>query len=235
MQISIKSQIACFALAQSPANLSLSISESFLHKSEYLYLRTDHHWTPLAAYYAWSEFAKKAGIDNPALDSSAYTKSEKTNYLGSLYGLTNSHPALKSAPDSFIYYKPTTRYATSYYEPGGAPREGSALFYEDFKSDYYMLILGSNEKITEIKTDIKNGRRLVIVKDSFGNMLVPYAVTAYEEVYVIDARYFEMNLIEYIQAKKATDVLFACCAFQASSSTPAGNTYVDNIQDIRIR
>ena len=78
--------------------------------------------------------------------------------------------------------------------------------------------MGGDEKITHVTTDVKNGRNLVIIKDSYGNALVPFLTSSFENIYVIDMRYFELNAIDYIKDVNATDVLFAMNTFSATGS-----------------
>ena len=79
--------------------------------------------------------------------------------------------------------------------------------------------MGGDAKITRVVTDTKNGRKLIILKDSFGNAIPGYLFGTYEEVHVIESRYFTRNIRDYIEEYGITDVLFANNAFHAS--TPA--------------
>lgn len=203
------------------------------HKSEYIYLRTDHHWSLLGAYYAWREFAAAAGVEAYDLNSSAYETKSKTNYLGSLFGLSESNPALQNNPDIYYYYKPTNDYTVKDIFPDGTESLYTNMYHEEFTSSYYGMLIGVDSKISEIKTDIKNGRIAVLIKDSFGKALAPFMTTVFEEIYIVDPRYFEGDLIQYVADKNATDVIFANCAFQISSSFPEGNTYVDRLEKLR--
>ena len=72
------------------------------HKDEYIYFRTDHHWTDLGAYYAYTAFCNAIGQTPPALsDYTVKTKDEP--FVGSLFGYTNKI-ILKNNPDKFTYY-----------------------------------------------------------------------------------------------------------------------------------
>jgi hypothetical protein len=62
--------------------------------------------------------------------------------------------------------------------------------------------------LAEIKTDVKNGRTLVLIKDSYGNALVPYFVGSFEKIYVLDMRYTHVNLRSFFKQVGATDILF---------------------------
>lgn len=203
------------------------------HKSEYTYLRTDHHWSMLGAYYAWCELAAAAGLEAYGLDSGAYTAAKKENYLGSLYGYSGSHPVLRDNPDTFYYYKPNNQYTVTDTFSDGRTRTYTNMFHEEFTSSYYVMLLGSDDMISEVQTDVRNGRIAVLVKDSFGKALLPYMTTVFEKIYVVDPRYFDGDLIQFVADKGATDVVFATCAFQVSTSYPVGNTYVDRLEKLR--
>lgn len=81
---------------------------------------------------------------------------------------------------------------------------------------WYLVFMGGDEKITHVKTDVTNKRTLVIVKDSYGNALVPYLTQSFSDIYVIDMRYFDLNAVSFMQQVGATDVLFAMNTFSAT-------------------
>ena len=205
------------------------------HKSEYIYFRTDHHWTLLGAYYATQTFAEIAGV--PFSPLSAYETVEKPNFLGSMYGLTNGDPSLRRKPDTFTYYKPGGTYSVRYYNGSGAPLYYDyGLYHEGYSlSDWYSMVLGGDEYLVQIQTGVKNGRKLCIIKDSFGRAPAVFLTDSFEEIYVIDPRYFNLNAVSFMKEHGVTDLLFSLCVFQASSATPAGNTFVDQLEDMRTR
>ncbi|MDE5808157.1 MAG: hypothetical protein K2H76_08570, partial [Muribaculaceae bacterium] len=83
------------------------------HVEEDIYLRTDHHWAPLGAFYAAQEFARTAGVPFKPLTS--YTRNVVHDYVGSMYGYSNDI-AIKNAPEDFVYYVPNgIDYSTTYW------------------------------------------------------------------------------------------------------------------------
>lgn len=78
--------------------------------------------------------------------------------------------------------------------------------------------MGSDTRITQVRTSVKNGRRVLILKDSFGNALPGYLFRSFEEVHVIDSRYFTQNMRKYVKNNKITDILFANNIMKAYSS-----------------
>lgn len=187
------------------------------HLGEEIYARTDHHWLPLGGYYAAAAFAAEAGVDFPEL--SAYEKVERGGYVGSLYGYAKDEH-LKNDPEVFTLYLPPNNAAlkTTYYDADFRNGYESALMLSPDASGYYCSFLGSDDRIAKIETDVKNGRKLVIFKESYGNALVPFLTSSFEEIYVCDIRYFNLNAAEFCESVGATDILAAVCTFTAAGT-----------------
>ena len=81
------------------------------------------------------------------------------------------------------------------------------------------MFLGADAIHTKITTSTKNGRKIVVFKESYGNAFVPFLVNNFEEIYVIDIRYFGTNAVDYIKKIGATDVLFIDNCFAANTSS----------------
>lgn len=187
------------------------------HLGEEIYARTDHHWLPLGGYYAAEAFASAAGLDFP--DLSKYGKVERGGYVGSLYGYAKDEH-LKNDPEVFTLYLPPNNAAlkTTYYDADFRNGYESALMLSPDASGYYCSFLGSDDRIAKIETDVRNGRKLVIFKESYGNALVPFLTSSFEEIYVCDIRYFNLNAAEFCESVGATDVLAAVCTFTAAGT-----------------
>lgn len=196
------------------------------HASEDIFLRTDHHWAPLGAFYAAEAFAKTAGV--PFKPLSSYQRKVVRGYVGSMYGYSKDI-AIKNAPEDFVYYIPKdVTYTTTYinytidrnYRVTGEGKPVKGIFFAHFKDGSgaaYCTFMGGDTKITKVKTSTKNHRRVLILKDSFGNAIPGYLFYSFEEVHVVDTRYFTKNLKEYVRQNKITDVLFANNIFKAYS------------------
>lgn len=178
------------------------------HKDEYIYSRTDHHWQPLGAYYAAQVFAEQAGVPFP--DLSTYTKKVKQGFLGSMYTYSGQYQELADNPDTFTYFEPDNKYTTTYYSTSFTNGEKSSLFF-DYMSGAacYLTFLASDDRITEIDTDCDNGRVLVIMKDSYGNAIVPFLTHSFSKIYVLDFRYLNIGAATFMKKVGATDLLFA--------------------------
>ena len=213
------------------------------HAAEDIYLRTDHHWAPLGAYYAAKKFAEVAKV--PFRDLSHYTKKTVRNYVGSMYGYSKDI-SIKKAPEDFVYYVPnglkyTTTYINytidkNYHVTGeGKPFKSSFFFhFKDGNGGAYCTFMGSDTRITVVRTPVKNGRRVMVIKDSFGNPIPGFLFYSFEEVHVIDFRYFKKNMKAYVNNNKITDILFACNIFNAYSGVVSRNCTRFLTQDGRI-
>lgn len=185
------------------------------HVAEHIYSRTDHHWAPLGAYYAAAKFADVAGVDFTPL--SAYTTDTVRNYVGTMAARSHN-AAVSRSPENFIYYKPPTGYVAEFvdYTASGRLSGSSTPHREEFfkhypdgsKAAYCVFMGGDNHTVKVSHTGAKPGRRLLIVKDSFGNAMVPCLFGSFEEVHVTDFRYYPGSLLKYISDNNITDLLF---------------------------
>ena len=194
------------------------------HKNEDIFFRTDHHWAPLGAYYAAQEFAKTAGV--PFADLSQYQECVIPNYVGSMYMYTNYDPTLKKYPDDIVYHKPQNNYECWFYN--GNLQNGYKTSY--FRNDNtYCVFIGSDMTVVRINTDVKNGRKLMIIKDSYGNALAPYLINSFEEIWVVDMRYVNVNPVKIMKEYGTTDLIFCTNLFSCCSDI---EKYIDYIRSI---
>lgn len=194
------------------------------HANEDIYCRTDHHWMPLGAYYAAEEFAKKADADFKPLSS--FTPKTIENFVGTMYAFTDGDINIKNDPEDFTYYVPDN-YADcdfDFYDTSFNFDYTSKNYFKevgDPQSNAYLTFFGGDEQIVKIRSNVKNGRKLLIVKDSYGNAVPSNLMNSFEEIYIIDMRYFEPNLVNFINTLGITDVAFVMCVFSAFG----GNSY----------
>lgn len=199
------------------------------HNEEPIYLRTDHHWAPLGAYYAAREFADVAGV--PFSDLSTYTEYVNEGYVGTMYAYTESANILND-PEDFVYYVPYHNYTVDYYDRTFTYSWTGGLFFDVDVDNSYLTFLGGDDKIVKITTSVDNGRKLLVIKDSYGNAEVPFLTGSFQEIYVIDQRYFEVNLINFINYNGITDVLLTHNIFSLAGAEAELLEYiVYNYQD----
>ena len=188
------------------------------HKDEYIYFRTDHHWSDLGAYYAYTAFCNAIGQTPPPLsDYTAKTKEEL--FVGSLFGYTNDI-TLKNNPDTFTYYMTKSPFKGETYNYRTLTLTEANPIYHEYAtgSAMYGMFLGSDGIHVKITTSAGTGRNIVMFKESYGNAFAPYLIDSFDEIYVIDIRYFGKNAVQYIKDVGATDVLFINNVFAANTS-----------------
>lgn len=194
------------------------------HTSEYIYTRTDHHWEPLGAYYAAQAFCDIA--QTPVKELSTYTTETIDGFVGTMYAFTDYNERIKNDPDTFTYYIPSTEYTATYYTTDFKVDEQFSQFHSIFvdqpASGAYSTFMGGDQKIVKIETANKNGRKLCIFKDSYGNAEVPFYIDSFEEIYVCDIRYFDLYAPDFIKENGITDVLFTMCTFSAVGENAEG-------------
>lgn len=199
------------------------------HVNEEIYLRTDNHWQSLGAYYAAREFAKTALVDFAELNEDIFEFVSLENYVGTLYGYSDEDEKIKNNPETFTYYKPKTEYTTEYYSHALEYQYTGALMLNADNiptSSWYMVNMCGDMYSVHVKTSVTNGRRLLIVKDSYGDALPAFLTGSFEDIWVVDMRHFEKSVIELCQNEGITDVLFA---MNASSATGVNQENLVNI------
>lgn len=181
------------------------------HKNEYIYFRTDHHWTALGAYYAYEAFMNARGEEAVPLER--YETVTVDNFLGSAYTKTLSKD-LENNPDTIQIYLPFTKNRFTRYS-GNTPKEADVidLSYAEGKDKYLVFISSGGGTWSVIQTDVKNGKKLLIMKDSFGNAIAPFFMPHYEEIYIIDSRFYstahtKMNIPQFIEHHGIQEVAF---------------------------
>ncbi|MDO4187464.1 MAG: DHHW family protein [Lachnospiraceae bacterium] len=168
-------------------------------EDEYIYYRTDHHWTTNGAYYAYQEIS-----ENP-IDLSAISENVKAmeagDFLGTLYA---KYKGLFVNSDIITYYDiPVLKYSAD-------GKEYAGLLDTDKLSafDKYGMFMRGNFGRCDVKTSTKNGKSLIIFKDSYANCLIPFLTYDYEDIIVLDLRYAKESIKELVSDHKDSDILF---------------------------
>ena len=178
------------------------------HNDEYLYFRTDHHWTQLAAYYVYQNFCKVKGIE--AHDLSYYDKKEFKNFLGTFYStLGNSN--MEANPDIVDAYVPKGTNDMTFWDTDGKEWNWNVIYDVDSwaSSSKYMTFIGGDRPMEVIENpQIKDGSSCVVLKESYGNCFVPFLIPDYARIIMIDPRYYTEDISETIQSNGVTDILF---------------------------
>ena len=181
------------------------------HRTEYIYFRTDHHWTALGAYYAYVQFCTAKGITPHNL--SDYEVSQFPGFLGSFYNDGGKPDAMKNDPDTVNAYHPVSATASMKYgdNENSTLTGGQVIFDESTASaslKYGTFIMGDNPFTVIENPEVSNGESCIVVKESFGNAFVPFLVDHYQAVYVVDYRYYSGSVTQLAKDKGVKDVLF---------------------------
>lgn len=193
-------------------------TELACHRDEAIYLRTDHHWAPLGAYYAAQKFATVAGV--PFRSLADYDTLAIHNFVGTMFKFSRD-AAVKRYPEDFVYFVPRDSSYTATFIKYSLDRNRKVTgesepvvepffkHYNDGSGAAYCTFMGGDTRTVAVDTDCHNGRRLMIVKDSYGNALPPFLFASFEKICVVDFRYFQKSIVEYVKSNGITDILFA--------------------------
>ncbi|MDE5840730.1 MAG: hypothetical protein K2H49_07390, partial [Muribaculaceae bacterium] len=204
--------------------------ELLKHKKEDIYLRTDHHWAGLGGYYAAKKLAEAAGVPFKGLD--AYDRHVVKNFVGSMYGYSKDI-SVKNAPEDFVYYVPNQvsfdSEFVSYtlnknFKIVRESRPYKSAFFKKFKDgsgNAYLTFIGTDQAYVKVKTSTPGNRKLLIIKDSYGNAVPGNLFYSFNEVHVVDFRYFTHNLKDYVTRNGITDIAVCFNVFNAYSSGSA--------------
>ncbi len=169
-------------------------------KGEQIFYRTDHHWTGYGAYVGYQTYCEQKKIT-----SKSYDYFEPTTFTKDFYGTLYSK-ALDTAakPDAIELPSHLPEVTVTY---NGEKHDS---IYDESKletKDKYAVLFGGNYGEVTIETEAKNGKCLMILKDSFANSMVPYLLEDYEKIVMIDLRYYRGSLSQDIEEQKVTDLL----------------------------
>ena len=171
------------------------------HKDEDIFYRTDHHWTSLGAYYGYTGLAGALGYDPVPL--SDYTPTVRsTEFYGTVF---SSSGVRWVKPDTITTYVPDdgiTVVSHTYDNSGNPLEEQRALYVESFLSvkDKYSMFLGGNQSLGVVtNTNNPDGPKLLIIRDSYADSLVPFLTAHYSEIHLIDPRYYHLSVKDYVE------------------------------------
>lgn len=166
------------------------------HNDEYIFFRTDHHWTALGAYYAYREWCKVKGVTPHEL--SEFQTYEFPGFLGTFYSSSNKNASLAANPDTVTAYIPN---GTNQMQMYVANKDGTFTEYawrvvndvsNYAKSQLYAAFAGGDQAYNYVHNEaITDGSSVLIVKDSYANAFIPFLIDHYEYIYWIDFRNYK--------------------------------------------
>lgn len=174
------------------------------NKDDYLFYKTDYHWTSKGAYIAYTVMCEKLGLTPKSIDDF-----DIVNVTNSFYGSLSSKIGTKGkVSDSIDVYIPKeSDFVVNYVSE---QIKSTSLFDSEYldKKDKYCVFSGGNHALINIKTLGDPNKKLLIIKDSYANCFLPFLTSHYGEINVVDLRYYYDDLDKLIENKEITDVLF---------------------------
>ena len=182
-------------------------SQLLAYRDEYLYFRTDNHWTARGAYYGYCAFCEAAGIEPNSLDD--YQMMTFEGFLGSFYANLGARP-MATNPDTVYAWIPMGTNELTYTGTDGV--EVSWAVIQDVsgwtQGSLYSCFAGGDQVWAEIHNPtIHDGSSCVVVKDPYGNAFIPFLVDHYEDVYIADFRYVGVDVADFAIANGVQDVI----------------------------
>lgn len=182
------------------------------HNDEYIYYKTDHHWTSAGACLAYDAWSERTGGEAETEDG-LVKNVVSDKFRGSLYSKILD---ADSAHDEIWTYGLQKDEAFGSKDCTVTIDEKQQLdsIYDDEKlqeKDKYAYFLGGNYGQVHIQNQKAaskaKGKNILIIKDSFANSFVPFVTQDYENIYMVDLRYYNGDMKAYLQEHEITDVL----------------------------
>lgn len=211
---------------------AVDILGSHMTQGEYIFFRTDHHWTALGAYYAADAMIQSEGYQTVPL--SDYASQTIEGFLGSIY-LHNRSAKLKDLADTLTYYEPLAP-AESFWV-SNTYRKGELKVLDTEQKDYKIFLGGTHGPYRVLDGGYHTGRNMLMVCDSFGNAIAPFLMPYYDSVYMVDFRdeYYSKEaaqggVAEYIRRCGIQDIYVVL-----SESEGVGTAFVNQLMPANLK
>ena len=203
------------SLADPSINFVDTYSEMYAHRNEYLFFKSDHHWTARGAYYAYRAFAESRGLTPTALDDFDY-KIINDSYHGSMYSFTGD-ARVKNFTDTIEAFVTRKKVTMTITGQNGATYSYNSPIVES-NHTYVTFIAGDNPYTVINVPENPQDKNVLVLKDSFGNAFVPFLCEHFGNIIVVDTRYTTMNVYEQLKDYGLTDIIFV-------NNVQAANSY----------
>lgn len=172
------------------------------HKEEEIYYRTDHHWTTLGTWYAYEQYTKAVGGDLQRAQGKKKFRCISKDFYGTTYAKIN----YARQADKIEIYEPADKLRVVY---NMGEKKTKTLYDVSFlkTADQYSVFTGGNQAVLEITGGIKNGKTLLLIKDSFANSILPFLAEDYEKLVVVDLRQLNVSGDRLLEMFSPTDIL----------------------------
>lgn len=189
-----------------PSIKLIHVNENLVnHKDENIYFRSDHHWTMRGAYYAYLKAAHEMGFQPYTVEDFNIEIVSKS-FHGTLYSKANAYHI---PPDNIEVFKP--KFHINYdVKIENEPTISHTLYEPSYlnEKDQYSYFLNGNNSLVTIHTNIHNRKKLAVIKDSYAHVFIPFIANHYEEIHVIDLRYYHDNIYNYLNEHNIYETLF---------------------------
>lgn len=167
----------------------------YAERDQPIFYKTDHHWTTHGAYVAYLELCRQMGL-TPQNEEEFNIKQVTDDFYGSLFSKSGFRHV---QPDRMELYLPKDqeKYTVTYVDEGKTTDSLYAMEQLQRK-DKYAVFLNGNHGLIQIKTAHPNGEKLLVVKDSYANSLIPFLLKHFSEINVVDLRYYEEDLVSFV-------------------------------------
>ena len=191
-------------------------------KDDYIYYKTDHHWTSDGAYKVFQQTAPDMGID---LSKTGYTR-----YLvaDGFEGTLGSKSGKHTTKDQICVYQPNDTKVQYFVSYPDTQEKYPSMFMEDKLEgkDKYLLFFGGNHPVVDIKTTADTDDVLLVFKDSYANCYMQFLYPYYRRIIMVDPRYYYDNVNTILRTANVTDVLFLYSADTLLADTNLADTLI---------
>lgn len=174
------------------------------YKGNDLFYKTDHHWTTIGAKTALDPYLTTLGIENKNIAYDTYISTD--HFYGTLANKTGYY----RQPDTIQLYLPKDDTTQAIVHVPDEDYDSPSLYDVDrqFDNNAYEIFLGGNHPRIDISTTANTNRKLLILKDSYANCFLPFLIPYYQQIIVIDPRYYYDDLQTIINENGIQDIVF---------------------------
>ncbi|WP_288704163.1 DHHW family protein [uncultured Ruminococcus sp.] len=175
--------------------------------NEYIYYRTDHHWTSYGAFLAYQTAIKKLGF-SPVSYEMYNIEHAADDFRGTLYS-KSLYRGIEPDMIDLYHYNGTDPVTSVTINDGLNETEYQSIYFCDFlnTSEKYSVFLGRNAAMVTVRTNVKNDKKLLLIKDSYANSMLPFLTEHYSEIVLLDMRYVRGDYHAYVDPDQFSQVL----------------------------
>ena len=196
-------------IKESAGNIkTVDVTAEFMNSADKdgFYYKTDHHWTSLGAYTAYRAICREYGLTPE--EKSDFKIETAEGFYGTSYAKACYTLAKPDSVELWIGKNSLGKADVTITEGKKESASDSMFFREHLKEgDKYLTFLDGNHSLVTVKTG-NTGGRLLMIKDSFAHCIAPFLAENFEEIVMVDLRYYKDSLKSLIDTEGITDVMF---------------------------